>query len=200
MLRLGMFHLSVSGYPGRGGAVRKGIVHRTAQSVVRNPATPAPTPSYMNGTVTIAQAVPYPYTSPMTAARIMTTTLNTTRIGYARCSTDRQDLAAQRQALLDLGVATDRIYTDLGLTGTNRARPGLDQALAAVREGDTLVVPKLDRLSRSVPDAPAGIDPSGPACSDARRRWSRPTSVWRHPVRPTRRQCNRAPPLALGRA
>ena len=40
-----------------------------------------------------------------------------------------------------------------GLTGTNRARPGLDQALAAVRAGDTLVVPKLDRLARSVPDA-----------------------------------------------
>ena len=40
-----------------------------------------------------------------------------------------------------------------GLTGTNRARPGLDQALAALREGDTLVVPKLDRLARSVPDA-----------------------------------------------
>src|SRR5262249_38620822 len=40
-----------------------------------------------------------------------------------------------------------------GLTGTTRARPGLDQALAAVRAGDTLVVPKLDRLARSVPDA-----------------------------------------------
>jgi len=38
------------------------------------------------------------------------------------------------------------------LTGTNRSRP-LDQALAAVRRGDTLVVPKLDRLARSVPDA-----------------------------------------------
>jgi DNA invertase Pin-like site-specific DNA recombinase len=75
------------------------------------------------------------------------------RIGYARCSTDRQDLSAQKQALEALGVAPDRIYTDHGLTGTNRARPGLDQALAAVRAGDTLVVPKLDRLARSVPDA-----------------------------------------------
>ena len=97
----------------------------------------------MNGTGTIAEAGPYPYTCPMTA----------TLIGYARCSTDRQDLAAQRQALLELGVAEDRIYTDHGFTGTTRARPGLDQALAAVREGDTLVVPKLDRLARSVPDA-----------------------------------------------
>ena len=101
----------------------------------------------MNGTETIAEAGPYPYTSPMTA----------TLIGYARCSTDRQDLDAQRQALLALGVAEDRIYTDHGLTGTTRARP-VDQALAAVREGDTLVVPKLDRLARSVPDARAIAD------------------------------------------
>src|SRR5690554_6555227 len=78
-----------------------------------------------------------------------------TLIGYARCSTDKQDLAAQKQALLTLGVAAERIYTDHGFTGTNRARPGLDQALAAVRKGDTLVVPKLDRLARSVPDARA---------------------------------------------
>jgi DNA invertase Pin-like site-specific DNA recombinase len=75
--------------------------------------------------------------------------------GYARCSTDEQDLTAQRLALLGLGVPAERIYTDKGLTGTNRQRPGLDQALAAVRAGDTLVVPKLDRLARSVPDARA---------------------------------------------
>ena len=81
-----------------------------------------------------------------------------TLIGYARCSTDKQDLTAQREALLALGVAEDRIYMDRGFTGTNRARPGLDQALAAVRSGDTLVVPKLDRLARSVPDARAIAD------------------------------------------
>ena len=79
--------------------------------------------------------------------------MTATLIGYARCSTDKQDLTAQRQALTELGVASDRIYMDKGLTGTNRARPGLDQAMAAVRKGDTLVVPKLDRLARSVPDA-----------------------------------------------
>ncbi|OYX68231.1 MAG: DNA resolvase [Caulobacter sp. 32-67-35] len=78
-----------------------------------------------------------------------------TLIGYARCSTDKQDLVVQEEALLGLGVTPDRIYTDRGFTGTNRARPGLDQALAAVRNGDTLVVPKLDRLARSVPDARA---------------------------------------------
>jgi DNA invertase Pin-like site-specific DNA recombinase len=79
--------------------------------------------------------------------------MTATRIGYARCSTDKQDLAAQRAMLEALGVAPERIYTDRGLTGTTRARPGLDQALAAVRASDTLVVPKLDRLARSVPDA-----------------------------------------------
>lgn len=81
-----------------------------------------------------------------------------TRIGYARCSTDKQDLAAQRAALLDLDVPEERIYTDHGLTGANRERPGLAQALAAVRKGDTFVVPKLDRLARSVPDARAIAD------------------------------------------
>jgi DNA invertase Pin-like site-specific DNA recombinase len=81
-----------------------------------------------------------------------------TLVGYARCSTDKQDLTAQRQALLVLGVAEDRIYMDQGFTGTNRSRPGLDQAIAAVRAADTLVVPKLDRLARSVPDARAIAD------------------------------------------
>ena len=64
-----------------------------------------------------------------------------------------QDLTAQRQHLAALGVPADRVYLDKGLTGTSRARPGLDQALAAVRDGDTLTVTKLDRLARSVPDA-----------------------------------------------
>jgi DNA invertase Pin-like site-specific DNA recombinase len=66
---------------------------------------------------------------------------------------DKQDLTAQTQALFQLGVETDRLYTDHGFTGRNRHRPGLEQALAAVRAGDTFVVSKLDRLARSVPDA-----------------------------------------------
>lgn len=84
--------------------------------------------------------------------------MTNTLIGYARCSTDKQDLTAQRRALIELGVPEDRIYTDHGLTGRNRDRPGLAQALAAVRAGETLVVPKLDRLARSVPDARAIAD------------------------------------------
>ncbi len=76
-------------------------------------------------------------------------------VGYARCSTDQQDLTAKHDALLGLGVEADRIYVDHGLTGTNRERPGLREALAACRAGDTLVVTKLDRLGRSLPDARA---------------------------------------------
>ena len=74
-------------------------------------------------------------------------------IGYARCSTDAQDLTAQRDTLTALGVKPNRIYVDHGLTGANRARPGLREALAACRAGDTLVVTKLDRLARSLKDA-----------------------------------------------
>lgn len=58
-----------------------------------------------------------------------------TLIGYARCSTDKQDLVAQRARLAELGVAADRIYVDEGLTGRNRDRPGLAQALAAKPAG-----------------------------------------------------------------
>ena len=75
------------------------------------------------------------------------------KIGYARVSTDDQDLTAQRDALTALGVDPDRVYVDHGLTGTNRDRPGLREAMAACRAGDALVVTKLDRLARSLPDA-----------------------------------------------
>ena len=74
-------------------------------------------------------------------------------IGYARVSTDEQDLTAQRDALLAIGIQPDRIYVDHGLTGSDRNRPGLREALAACRAGDTFAVTKLDRLARSVLDA-----------------------------------------------
>ena len=54
-------------------------------------------------------------------------------VGYARCSTDGQDLTVQRNALAALGAQPERIYVDHDLTGTNRARPGLREALAACR-------------------------------------------------------------------
>jgi len=55
-------------------------------------------------------------------------------------------------------VPAERLYVDHGLTGTRRDRPGLREALAACRTGDTLVVTKLDRLARSLPDARDIVD------------------------------------------
>ena len=59
----------------------------------------------------------------------------------------------QRNALLALGVDDEHIFVDHGLTETNRACPGLHEAMAAVGTGDTLVVSKFDRRARSLPDA-----------------------------------------------
>lgn len=74
-------------------------------------------------------------------------------LGYARVSTTGQDLTAQTDALVALGVPAERVFTDKGMTGTRRDRPGLTSVLAACRPGDTLVVTKLDRLARSLRDA-----------------------------------------------
>ena len=79
-------------------------------------------------------------------------------IGYARVSTNDQDLTAPKNALAALGVSLQKTFIDQGLTGTNRARPGLREALAACRTGDTLVVTKLDRLARSLHDAKDIVD------------------------------------------
>ena len=89
-------------------------------------------------------------------------------VGYARCSTDQQDLTAQRDALSGLGVEFDRIYVDHGLTGTKRERPGVREALAVCRAGDTLVVTKLDRLARSCPTPEQSPTNSPPGRSASR--------------------------------
>lgn len=73
-------------------------------------------------------------------------------IGYARCSTEEQDLTAQLRRLEQLGCERAAVHTDHGLSGANRERPGLERALAAVRAGDEFVVTALDRLGRSVRD------------------------------------------------
>jgi DNA invertase Pin-like site-specific DNA recombinase len=70
-------------------------------------------------------------------------------IGYARVSTDEQNLDLQRDALLKAGVAVKDIYTDK-VTGVKAERPGLQAALSHLRQGDTLVVWRLDRLGRSL--------------------------------------------------
>lgn len=68
-------------------------------------------------------------------------------IGYARVSTHDQNLNLQRDALKKEGCK--RIYTDK-ITGKTLNRDGLDKALDVLREGDTLVVWRLDRLARSL--------------------------------------------------
>ncbi len=68
-------------------------------------------------------------------------------IGYARGSTREQNLDLQRDALTAAGC--EKIFWDEA-SGATGARPGLQQALEALREGDVLVVWRLDRLGRSL--------------------------------------------------
>jgi len=71
------------------------------------------------------------------------------KIGYARVSTDDQDLTLQLDALESAGC--NLIYKDKE-SGKNRQREELDQCLKALRSGDTLIVWRLDRLGRSLSD------------------------------------------------
>lgn len=68
-------------------------------------------------------------------------------IGYARVSTADQKLDMQLDAFADVGCA--KVFQDHGLSGASSARPGLDEMMAYLKEGDMLVVYKLDRLGRS---------------------------------------------------
>ena len=72
-------------------------------------------------------------------------------IGYARVSKadGSQSLDLQRDALIAVGVDARRIYSDRA-SGKQDKRPGLEVCLKALREGDILVVWKLDRLGRSL--------------------------------------------------
>lgn len=68
-------------------------------------------------------------------------------VGYARVSTAEQNLDLQIEALQKIGCL--KIFTDIA-SGAKSDRPGLEEALNYLREGDTLVVWKLDRLGRSL--------------------------------------------------
>ncbi|GLR22083.1 MULTISPECIES: recombinase family protein [Alphaproteobacteria] len=70
------------------------------------------------------------------------------RIGYARVSTHDQNIDMQLNALA--GAGCERIFTDHGLSGASRTRPGLMQARDSLAAGDTLVIWRLDRLGRSL--------------------------------------------------
>jgi DNA invertase Pin-like site-specific DNA recombinase len=72
---------------------------------------------------------------------------NVALIGYARVSTPDQKLSLQHDALERAGC--ERVFDDLA-SGARTDRPGLAEALAYLRAGDTLVVWKLDRLGRSM--------------------------------------------------
>lgn len=69
------------------------------------------------------------------------------RIGYARVSTTDQDAALQMSALQDADC--ERIFVDEGVSGKDASRPQLDAMLDHLREGDTVIIWKFDRLGRN---------------------------------------------------
>ena len=71
-------------------------------------------------------------------------------IGYARISTQEQDLKLQIDALVKAGCLRNMIFIDT-ISGAKSERPGLEKCLAALKKGDTLLVWRLDRLGRSMP-------------------------------------------------
>ena len=78
-------------------------------------------------------------------------------VGYARVSTTDQKMDLQIDALVNAGVEEKRIFQE-HVTGVKTARPELDICLRTLREGDVLVVYKLDRLGRSLKELIAIVE------------------------------------------
>ena len=78
------------------------------------------------------------------------------KIGYARISTDHQNLDLQKDALEKLGCGL--IYEEKASGKNIKCRPELQNCLKTLRQGDTLVVFKLDRLGRSVKEVLSFVD------------------------------------------
>ena len=79
----------------------------------------------------------------------MTTKSSFRLVGYARVSSNGQELQLQLDALKKAGVAKAEVFTDK-VSGAKAARPGLDKCLQQLKPGDTLLVWRLDRLGRSI--------------------------------------------------
>lgn len=71
-------------------------------------------------------------------------------VGYARVSTNEQDLSLQLDALEKYGCKKEYIFMDK-ISGSRSERPGLDKCISSLEAGDTLLVWRLDRLGRSMP-------------------------------------------------
>jgi hypothetical protein len=99
--------------------------------------------------------------------------MNALLVGYARCSTDAQDLTAQRDGLVALGVTAEWVYVDHGLTGTNRDRSGLRPGVAG----------RTSFVSRSGPGrggrCVARSSSSDPACRSSGCTTGAPAASWR---------------------
>jgi len=72
------------------------------------------------------------------------------RYGYARVSTTDQDLGSQTVKLTEAGVLQEDVFSDIGISGSKKSRPGLDRLLSIVQPGDEVVVFRMDRLGRSL--------------------------------------------------
>jgi len=74
------------------------------------------------------------------------------RIGYARVSSEGQNLTVQIDALRDFGCEENRIYSEKVSGKSTQGRDELESALSSLREGDEFVVTRIDRCSRSIVD------------------------------------------------